>query len=118
MSSVFVMIAKFDLPVFEKGDIITAIQDGDDFGVKIKNNPKFKVIEVLNATLEEAEALVLPLVIYNGNPDLQQDLKARQLTVDVDSLLNKTQVTKDYFMSLITRKSLPESDQAVDVVVG
>ncbi len=117
MSSVFVMIAKHDLPIFEKGDIITPREDSDDFGSKVKDNPKFKIIEVTGTTLEEAEALVLPLAQYEDNSDLAIQLKPRMLTVDVDALLDKTSVTKEYFMSLLTRKEIITNIQAEDVIV-
>lgn len=118
MASVFAMIAKYDVSAYEKGDIITTTQDSNDFGVNIKNNPKFHIIEIPNTLLKEAEALVLPLMMYSDSPDLQQKVKARQLTVDVDKLLDKTQVSKEHFMSLLTRKDIPAFPQYDDVVIG
>jgi len=106
MSSFFVMIPVADGPVFEKGDIVTALQDQSDFGSKVNDDPRFKFVEVENVTLDEAESLVLPLAIYSNNGDLSQQLKQRMLTVDVDKLTNRGVVTKEYFMSLITRKEV------------
>lgn len=118
MSSVFVMIAKFDLPSFEKGDIITALENSSDFGASIKNNEKFRIVEVLDTTIIEAESLVLPLTIYNENPDMEQELKARQLTVDVDVLSDYEKTTKEYFMSLITRKEMPLTNNGSGEVIA
>tara|TARA_R110000850_G_scaffold54940_1_gene130338 strand:+ start:686 stop:1036 length:351 start_codon:yes stop_codon:yes gene_type:complete len=115
--SVFVMINKYDAPIFEKGDIITYKANNDNFGGKVVGDERFHLIEVTGATVEEAEALVLPLARYKDNPDLQETLKPRLLTVDVDQLLNKKVVTKELFLSLLTRKQILIDIQSGEVVV-
>ena len=115
MSSVFAMIAKLDLPAFEKGDIITVRQDDSNFGANILFNAKFRIVEVLDATLEEAESLVLPLTI-NANTADQYQAKSRLLTVDVDALTDYEKIPKNTFLSLISRKVF-EQPQTEDVIV-
>ena len=117
MSSVYAMIVKADGPIFDKGDIVTGRQDSADFGAKVLNNPKFHIIEVLNTTMEEAESLLSPLVINQDNEDLQQELKPRSLTVDVDYLLDKESISKAEFMSLITQKEVVIDIQNEEVIV-
>ena len=118
MNTVFLMIAKLDLPSFDKGDVITAQETGGDFGANVKNNNKFHVVEVTNMSVQDIEPFLLPLTTYVDNPDLQQDVKARKLFVTVDSLLDKSQVTREYFTSLAVQKELNEAQQASDVVVN
>ena len=113
--SVFVMINKYDAPSFEKGDIITYREDDNNFGSKV-NLDDFCIIEVTETTIEEAESLVLPLANYNENPDLQQDIKQRMLSIDVDKLIGKTKVTKKFFLSLITRKEIETDIQFSEII--
>ena len=118
MDFIFVMLARVNLPVFDKGDIVTAIDGGSgDFGANIKNNGKFHIVKVTGVSLEEAESLVSPLVNYADNPDLEQTEKARALTVDVDFMLDYTEVTKEVFLSKITQKPRGAETQLNDVIV-
>lgn len=98
------MIATMDLPIFDKGDIITSKETTLEAHSGIVGDDRFLLIEVEGITKAEAEALLEPLTI---NQDGEQVIThARSLTVDVDALLSFSVVDVDYFLSLITQKAV------------
>lgn len=114
MSSVFAMIMKQDGPVYMKGDIVTGNQDSDYFGDKIRNNPKFKILEVLDITMAEAITLLDPIIDAN---DKDEVIFVRAITVDVDFFLEIEQTTKAIFLSKLTRKEVPIDELEEEVIV-
>ena len=101
---VFAMIAKYDLPAFQKGDIISSNETTLNDYSGVANNPKFKLIEVSGITKEEAEALLEPLIVNQDGDQLQ--VYARSLTVDVDRLNGIDVIGVDDFLSYITQKTI------------
>jgi len=114
MSSVFAMLMKQDGPVFMKGDIVTGNQDSDYFGDKIRDNPKFKILEVLDITMVEAVTLLDPIIDANNDDEV---IFVRAITVDVDFFLDIEQTTKDVFLSKLTRKVVPVEILVEEVIV-
>jgi len=115
MNSVFALLNKYDAATFQKGDIISANDGAAYFGEKIRNNPKFHVIEVTGVTLDEAVTLLQPMM---NNLDAEQEVVyARNITVDVDLMLSHEVVTKEFFLANITTKVMPEVEQEAEVVV-
>lgn len=99
---VFAMIARYDLPVFQKGDIITSKESTLNDHKSIVDNPKFKLIEVSGVTQEEAEALIEPMIVNLDGE--QSEVYARSLTVDVDALEGVEVIDVDSLLLLITQK--------------
>lgn len=116
MSIVYAMIATRDLPAFDKGDVITILQDNADFGSKIKNNSKFRIVEIADSKLEDMETIVQPLIKHEGHADLEEMVKPRRFKVDVDKLATN-QVSHTRFMGKVQEKPMPVDVQAKDVVV-
>lgn len=97
------MIAKYDLPAFQKGDIISSNETTLIAYSEIANNPKFKLIEVSGITKEEVEALLEPLIVNLDGE--QSQVYARSLTVDVDRLGSVDVISVDDFLSYINQKT-------------
>ena len=115
MNSVFAMLNKQDTAAFQKGDIITGNQGSDYFGEKIRGNDKFHIIEVTGVTMAEAVALMEPMM---NNLDGEDDIVyARNITVDVDVMLDFSVVTREFFLGNITTKVAPEAPQPSEVIV-
>ena len=104
IKKVFAMIAKYDLPSFQKGDIISSKESTLSDHSSISNNPKFKLIEVTGTTKDEAEALLEPMIITLDGE--QQLIYSRSLTVDVDVLEGVDVIDVDSFLALITKKTI------------
>ena len=101
---VFAMIARYDLPAFQKGDIISSKESTLSDHAGVANNPKFKLIQVVGITKAEAEALLYPLV---RNMDGEQVLiHARSLTVDVDAIEGIDVIGVDELLGLVTQKAI------------
>lgn len=115
MSSVFAMITKADGPVFQKGDIVSVNGDAAYFGENIKNNPKFHLLEITGVTMGEAVALIQPMM--NSMDGEDSIVYARNVTVDIDLMINTLQVTREFFLENISTKIQPDAVQSGEVVV-
>ena len=116
MTEIYAMIAKNDLPAFEKGDIITVNGVSSGFGTKIEkdsNTSKFKTIQITGVTIDEAYELMSPLITNIDNDTVVQH--ARSITVDVDAILNVRTVTKDELIQYLSRKPYPNQIQSGEV---
>lgn len=115
MSSVYAMLMKDDGAAFQKGDIVSANGNAAYFGEKIKANPKFHLLEVTGVTMDEAVALLQPMM---NNLDGEDSIVyARNITVDVDVMLDFSVVTREFFLANIITKTAPDAPQVNKVVV-
>ena len=118
MTEIYAMIAKNDLPAFDKGDIITVNGVSSGFGARIErdsNTSKFKTVQITGVTIDESYELMAPLITNIDNDTIVQH--ARSITVDVDAIMNLRTVTKDELITYLSRKPYPDQIQNSEVWV-
>jgi len=67
----------------KRGDVIVVKPDGWAWGSDELSNPQWRILQVPNLTLEEAEALAAPEVLQAGNS--KETLQKRGFKLDLDS---------------------------------
>ena len=113
MSCIIILMDQNNNHSFEVDEVIEVLQAGSDVGAKIRNNPKFKIIES-DMELEEAQTLMEPEYDIFMN-----QVKQRSMSVGTrDILAKEIDMQRDEVVERIIVKDSVVDEQTSDVVVG
>ena len=98
---------------FEVDEVVEVLPTGSDIGAKIRNNPKFKIIES-DMELEEAQTLLEPEYDIFMNV-----VKQRSMSVGTrDILAKEIEMQRDEVVERVIVKDPVVDVQTSDMVVG
>lgn len=99
--------------VFGVDEVVDVVASGTNLGVKIYNNPRFKIIQS-DMPLEEAQVLLTPEYDIFMNA-----IKPRDKTLFTRDLLHREiNMNRSEVISRVINKELETFEQTEDVVVG